>query len=334
MISEEGGNIAGVTLKRAEVDFDRELYHEALEGLTRTPKELSPKWFYDARGSALFDEITRLPEYYLTSREREILVARSDEIAAILPAETLIELGSGTSEKTRILLRSLNAASKLRHFVAVDVDASTLQGAAEAVGVLYPSLRITGVVGDFERHLNLLPTDGRRLIAFLGSTLGNLKPPQRSRFFSTLARQMSTSDVLLLGTDLVKDVQRLNAAYNDSQGVTAEFNRNILLILNRKLGANFIPSRFEHVARFDAQNEWIEMLLRSTCEQRVQLPSLGIELLFDAGEEMRTEVSAKFRREGLEAEFRQAGLRMVRWWTDSHGDYALSLAVSVSSPSV
>ena len=328
MITDRGGSPDRVKLIRANVDFERQLYLDALQGLTSKPKELSPKWFYDDRGSALFEAITRLPEYYLTSCEREILQQRSGEIAELVPAETLIELGSGTSEKTRLLLRALGDAGRLRHFVAFDVDEATLRSSAQQLAAQYPRLFITAVVGDFERDLSLLPpTEGRQLIAFLGSTIGNLKPPQRARFFSELAARMFAQDALLLGSDLVKDVGRLEAAYNDSQDVTAEFNRNILLFLNRKLGANFVPSKFEHRAHFDLHAEWIEMLLRSSCSQRVQLPKLKLEISFEAAEEMRTEISAKFRREPLQQELRDAGLRVVRWWTDARGDYALSLSV-------
>jgi L-histidine N-alpha-methyltransferase len=300
---------------------------DALRGLTSRPKVLAPKWFYDERGSALFEAITRLPEYYLTSREREILLQRNAEIAALTRAQTLIELGSGTSEKTQLLLRSLTRTGELRCFVPFDVDESTLQLSAETLSASYPELRIAAVVGDFEQHLSFLPSDGRRLIAFLGSTIGNLDPAARGRFFSSLASQMLPGDALLLGTDLVKDVDRLLAAYNDSQGVTAEFNRNVLLVLNRELGADFVPANFEHVARFDTQQEWIEMILRSSVCQRVRLPALDIEVLFEGGEEMRTEISAKFRREALERELREANLQLIRWWTDARGDYALSLSI-------
>jgi L-histidine N-alpha-methyltransferase len=268
-----------------------------------------------------------LPEYYLTAREREILLQRVAEIARITRAETLIELGSGTSEKTRLLLQALAQAATLRWFVPFDFDAATLQASAEALSQLYPTIQIEAIAGDFEQHLHLLPRRGRRLIAFLGSTIGNLKPPERYRFYSNLAAQMSPGDALLLGMDLVKNERRLVAAYNDSQGVTAEFNRNILHILNREVGANFNPTRFEHVARFDAQNEWIEMILRSSSPQRVRLAKLGIQIAFAAGEEMRTEVSAKFRRESVEAELKRSNLHLSHWWTDAQNDYALSLSV-------
>ncbi len=327
MITGAAANSPTVTVQRADIDFHRELQLDARRGLTSTPKELSPKWFYDEQGSALFEAITRLPEYYLTSREREILVRRSTEVAQLTRAETLIELGSGTSEKTRLLLRSLSHAGLLRRFVPFDVDEATLQSSAEAVATLHPGLRVEAVVGDFERHLGLLPRGGRRLIAFLGSTIGNLAPVPRAQFFSRLSAQMSPGDALLLGTDLLKDVERLVAAYNDSQGITAQFNRNILFFLNRQLGANFVPARFEHVARFDARNEWIEMLLRSTARQRVSIDALGIAVAFEQGEEMRTEISTKFRRDAVEGELREANLQVIRWWTDSQGDYALSLSV-------
>jgi len=327
VITEATDSSRCVTVNRADGDLRGQLRLDALRGLTSRPKVLSPKWFYDERGSALFEAITRLPEYYLTSREREILLQRNNEIAAIARAQTLIELGSGTSEKTRLLLRSLTRAGELRCFVPFDVDEATLQLSAETLAASYPELRIAALVGDFEQHLSFLPRGGRRLIAFLGSTIGNLDPAGRRKFFSSLASQMLPGDAFLLGTDLVKDVNRLLAAYNDSQGVTGEFNRNALLFINRELGADFIPGQFEHIARFDTQNEWIEMILRSSTRQRVRLPALGIEVVFEDGEEMRTEISAKFRRDSLERELLAANLQVIRWWTDAQGDYALSLSI-------
>jgi len=327
VITEATDSSRCVTVDRADRDPRGQLRLGALRGLTSQPKVLSPKWFYDERGSALFEAITRLPEYYLTSREREILLQRNAEIAALTRAQTLIELGSGTSEKTRLLLRSLTRTGELRCFVPFDVDEATLQLSAETLAASYPELRIAAVAGDFEQHLSFLPTGGRRLIAFLGSTIGNLDPESRQKFFSSLASQMLPGDALLLGTDLVKDVDRLLAAYNDSQGVTAEFNRNVLLVLNRELGADFLPAKFEHLARFDTQHEWIEMILRSSVRQRVRLTALDIEVLFEDGEEMRTEISAKFRRDALERELREANLQVIRWWTDAQGDYALSLSI-------
>jgi L-histidine N-alpha-methyltransferase len=307
-------------------DMRDALRADALAGLTTTPKELPPKWFYDERGSELFDEITRLPEYYPTRREREILVARAGEIAARSRADTLIELGSGTSEKTRILLGHLAGAGTLRRFVPFDVSEATLRDAAAAILRDYEGIEVEAVVGDFERHLELLPRGGTRMIAFLGGTIGNLVPAQRAAMLSTLSSSMAPGDTFLLGTDLVKDVARLEAAYDDAAGVTAEFNRNVLSVLNRELHATFRLSRFDHVARYNTTEEWIEMRLRSRGEQHVTVADLGIEVVFADGEEMRTEVSAKFRREGVERELGAAGLALESWWTDSAGDFALSLS--------
>ena len=295
-------------------------------GLRSSPKELPPKWFYDERGSELFDRITRLPEYYPTRRERAILAARAGEIATLSGADTLVELGSGTSDKTRLLLDALAAANQLRSIVAFDVSEATLRQAASSLAVDYPQASVRAVVGDFERHLAAVPTGGRRLVAFLGGTIGNLVPKQRARFLSQVAAALSPGDSLLLGTDLVKDVARLVAAYDDAAGVTAEFNRNVLRVVNRELTADFVPERFTHLARFDADEEWVEMWLRSDRAQRVEVGDLGQAVDYQAGEAMRTEVSAKFRRPGVEAELGDADLTLARWWTDADGDFAVSLS--------
>jgi L-histidine Nalpha-methyltransferase len=300
---------------------------DALAGLTATPKTLPPRWFYDQRGSELFDRITRLPEYYPTRAERAILAARSPEIAAAAGADVLVELGSGTSEKTRLLLTALRAAGTLRTFVPFDVDPSVLRSAGAALTEEYPGLDVQGVVGDFTRHLGELPRDGRRLVAFLGSTIGNLEPVDRAAFLAELAGTLHPGDSVLLGTDLVKDPGRLVRAYDDAEGVTAEFDRNVLAVLNRELKADFDLDAFEHVALWDAEGEWIEMRLRSTVDQVVSVAELDLEVPFAAGEEMRTEISAKFRRDGVERELAAAGLRMTRWWTDPAADFGLSLAV-------
>ncbi|MTE22424.1 L-histidine N(alpha)-methyltransferase [Streptomyces sp. TRM43335] len=293
-------------------------------GLATIPKALPPKWFYDARGSHLFARITELAEYYPTRRERAILRAHAADIAELTGADTLVELGSGTSEKTRLLLDALGEAGSLRRYVPFDVDETVLTAAARAVAAEYPTVAVHAVVGDFERHLPLLPTGGRRLVAFLGGTIGNLLPAQRAHFLRTLARSMAPGDGLLLGTDLVKDPARLVAAYDDAAGVTARFNRNVLHVLARELGAEVDPDAFAHVAVWDAENEWIEMRLRSLRDQVVRV--LDIEASFAEGEEMRTEVSAKFRRERVVRELASSGLRLHSWWTDPQGDYALSLA--------
>jgi L-histidine Nalpha-methyltransferase len=308
-------------------DQARSLRADARSGLGMRPRELPPKWFYDERGSRLFDAITRLPEYYPTRREREILLAHADEIARMSGATTLIELGSGTSEKTRVLLTALREAGTLQVFSPFDVSEPTLRVAAASIAADYPGIRVHAVVGDFEHHLQHLPRCSARLIAFLGGTVGNLKPEARARFLRQLAQQMAVSDALLLGTDLVKDIPRLEAAYNDRQGVTAEFNLNMLAVLNRELGANFALERFQHVARYDARQGWIEMLLRSSVPQTVELPGLSMRVDFGAGELLRTEVSAKFRPEQVKAELAAAGLTQVGFWTDRWGDFGLTLAV-------
>ena len=297
---------------------------DARAGLSSTPKQLPPKWFYDARGSELFDEITRLPEYYLTRCEREILEARAAEIAEVANASTLVEIGSGTSEKTRILLDALAPDA----FVPFDVSEQTLRESAAQVAAEHPGLSVHAVVGDFERHLALLPRDGRRLVAFLGSSIGNLGPRQRERFLRALRATLDPGDGLLLGTDLVKDPARLVRAYDDAAGVTAAFNLNVLSVLNAELAADFDPGRFEHVARWNAQGEWIEMLLRSTTEQVVAVRALEERYAFAAGELMLTEISAKFRRAGVEAELEAAGFGVLRWWEDSTASFALSLSAA------
>jgi L-histidine N-alpha-methyltransferase len=307
-------------------DIHRALREDARRGLTASPKWLPPKWFYDERGSRLFDDITRLDEYYPTRREREILDAHAGDIAEVARADTLVELGSGTSTKTRLLLDAMTARATLRRFVPFDVSEATLREAGEAIVAAYPGVTVHGVVGDFERHLPLLPGGGRRLVAFLGGTIGNLLPAERTKFLRELVGGMAPGDALLLGTDLVKDVDRLTAAYDDAAGVTAEFNRNVLHVLNRKLGASFEPSQFDHVARWDPDEEWMEMRLRSRQAQAVTVHGLDLIVDFDEGEELRTEVSSKFRRPGVEAELADAGLELRHWWTDAAGDFALSLS--------
>jgi L-histidine Nalpha-methyltransferase len=295
-------------------------------GLTATPKTLPPKYFYDARGSELFEEITALPEYYLTRAETAILERHSADIAALSRCASLVELGSGTSAKTRLLLRALLDGGTLRQFVPFDVDPAVLTEASQALSQEYPSLEVTPFLGDFEQDLGQIPASGRRTIAFLGSTIGNLGPAARKAFLAQVGAALRPGDTFLLGTDLVKDPARLERAYDDAAGVTAEFNRNVLRVINRELGADFAVEEFEHVAVWDEANEWIEMRLRSARDQVVTIRALDLSVPFAAGEEMRTEISAKFRREGVEAELAAAGLRAVRFWTDPEGDFGLTLA--------
>ena len=314
-----------------EVYLTRDELRAALEndvrtGLTSDPKELPPKWFYDSRGSELFEQITRLPEYYLTRAERWIINEFRHEIAPFTAADTVVELGSGTSEKTRLLLDAFVDRHQLRRFVPFDVSQNTLRRAAAALAEEYPGVEVHAMVGDFDHHLAELPGGGRRLVAFLGSTIGNYPPKARAEFLATLSAVMEPEDSLLLGTDLVKNPARLVAAYDDAEGVTARFNRNVLRVVNRELKANFDPKAFDHVARYDEDEEWIEMRLRSRVEQDVSVDALDIGVEFGEGEDMRTEISAKFRRRRVEDELAEAGLALARWWTDENGDFALSLS--------
>jgi L-histidine Nalpha-methyltransferase len=302
------------------------LRKDVRDGLRSTPKSLPPKWFYDATGSELFDRITRLPEYYPTRAEAEILRAHAGDIAAASGADTLVELGSGTSEKTRNLLDALRDAGALRRFMPFEVDASVLTSASTAIAAEYPGVEIDAVCGDFEEHLGKIPKSGTRLIAFLGSTIGNLTPQPRAEFLASLADTMEPGDTLLLGTDLVKDTGRLVRAYDDAAGVTAQFNKNVLAVVNRELDADFDPDAFEHVATWNADEERIEMWLRATDPQHVRIGGLDMRVDFAPGEEMLTEVSCKFHSDGVATELAAAGLRRTHFWTDAAGDFGLSLA--------
>jgi L-histidine N-alpha-methyltransferase len=297
-------------------------------GLTAKPKELAPKYFYDERGSQLFEQITELPEYYPTRAEREILSQRSDEIvAAAGEPGTLVELGSGSAAKTRHLLSAMRDAGCLATYVPVDISEEITHETAESLVEEYPGLTIRGLVCDFEHDLERIPNGGDgRLVAFLGGTIGNLYPDARRDFLARIAALLEPGDQILLGTDLVKESSRLEAAYDDSQGVTAEFNKNVLQVLNREFGGDFDLDRFEHVARYDSKAARMDIRLRSLAEQTVRLDGLDLTVRFAAGEEMRTEISAKFTREQLESVYREVGLQPDGWFVDSAEDYALSLA--------
>jgi L-histidine Nalpha-methyltransferase len=309
-----------------EGDIEASLREDVRAGLAERPRQLPPKWFYDEAGCRLFDEITRLPEYYLTRAEAEILADRAGEVARLSGADTLVELGSGTSEKTRILLDAMAATGQLRRIVAFDVSQPTIDGATAALADEYPGAHVVGVVGDFHLHLDRLPVGGRRLVVFLGSTIGNLEPLARKEFLAGLVATMAPGDSLLLGTDLVKHPDRLRAAYDDAAGVTAAFNLNVLAVVNRELGADFDLAQFEHVARWDPDEAWMAMHVRSRRAQTVTVPGAGLSLDLAAGEEIATEISAKFTRPVVEADLAAAGLTMSRWWTDGAGDFAVSLS--------
>jgi L-histidine Nalpha-methyltransferase len=308
---------------------ERSLAYDVLDGLTRPFKEIPPKHFYDARGSELFEQICRLPEYYPTRTEREILLARADEIVRVTGAGELVELGSGSAEKARILLEAMSSAGTLRRYVPLDVSEQALEAAAIELVDEFEELSVHGVIGDFERHLDRVPRasgDTPRIVALLGGTIGNFPPGSRRRLLRQIGRLLGPQDRLLLGTDLVKDPGVLEAAYDDSQGITAEFNRNVLRVINRELDADFSPEAFEHIAFYDRAHDWIEMRLRATRPCTVLVADLGLRVEFAAGEELRTEISAKFTRARLEADFQAAGLALECWYPDSDSLFAVSLA--------
>jgi L-histidine Nalpha-methyltransferase len=306
---------------------ERSLAEDVLDGLTRPFKELPPKHFYDARGAELFDRICELPEYYPTRTERAILKESAAELATLTNAAELVELGSGTAAKTRVLLDALQAAGTLERYVPVDVTESMVRDCAETLTDEYPGLHVHGVIGDFERHLDHVPPAvGPRIVVFLGGTIGNFPPGSRRRVLREISRLLGPEDHLLMGTDLVKDPEVLEAAYDDAQGVTAEFNRNVLRVLNRELQADFDPEDFDHVALFDREHEWIEMRLRARREHTTMVRALDLPVHFDAGEELRTEISAKFTPARLEGDLSAAGLELVRWLTDPDDLFALTLS--------
>jgi L-histidine N-alpha-methyltransferase len=307
----------------------RTLADDVLDGLTKPFKELPPKHFYDARGAELFDRICELPEYYPTRCERAILDADSAAIVAATGATELVELGSGTAAKTRLLLAAMHEAGTLDRYVPIDVTESMVHACATDLAATFDGLRVHGIVGDFERHLDRVPEpvpSGPRIVAFLGGTIGNFTPGSRRRFLRSLGRLLGDDGYLLLGTDLVKEPAVIEAAYDDATGITAEFNRNVLHVVNRELDADFVPEAFDHVAFFDRDREWVEMRLRARRPQRVTVAALGLTVTFAAGEELRTEISAKFTRMRIEGDLAAAGMELVEQFTDPEGRFALNLA--------
>ncbi len=307
-------------------DVQSQMRADALEGLQAREKSIPPVWFYDERGSRLFEEITQLPEYYPTRAERALLETHALSIAQMSKADTLVELGAGACDKTRVLLTALQDAGTLVRYVPFDVSDEFLRNAAATLSEEFATLAIHLVIGDFHHHLTEIPTDGRRMVAFLGGTIGNLNPAQRARFLFDLNCTMSSDDSLLLGTDLVKDRTRLVAAYDDAAGVTADFNRNVLYVLNQQLGANFDPGQFRHVALWNEEEQWIEMRLRSDEAREVSLAGAGITVRFEEGEELLTEISAKFTPERVEQELADAGFVLEGMWGADDGEFLLSLA--------
>jgi L-histidine Nalpha-methyltransferase len=314
-----------VTVHLREDWARRSLVDDVRLGLGATPRSLPPKWLYDERGSKLFDEITRLPEYYPTEREREILRRRAPDVARVTGAATLVELGSGTSDKTRVLIDALTSAGTLQHFVPIDVSESTVREAALALAMTYPQLQVEALVCDFA-DIPGLPGDAPRLVAFLGGTIGNLDRTERAAFLGGLAARLQPGDWLLLGTDLVKEIDRLVAAYDDPGGVTAEFVSNSLRVVNRELGGDFDLDRFTYVAFWDPTEERMDLRMRSDIEQQVRIPGAEITVDLARGEEIHIEISSKFRLPGVAAELADAGFSVAEHYTDPSGDYALTLA--------
>jgi L-histidine N-alpha-methyltransferase len=308
-------------------DFsDRSLRADVATGLSARPSWLPPKWFYDKVGSELFEDITRLPEYYPTRTERTILTRHAAEIVAAAGSDTLIELGSGSSEKTRLLLDAM--AERVPgggSYVALDVSEDALRSACAALVAVYPTLRVRALRADFTHQLDLLPRADARTVAFLGSTIGNFEPADRAAFLQSLRSELGAKDHFLLGADLVKDAAVVVPAYDDAAGVTAAFNLNLLDVLNQRLGADFDRGAFEHVAVWDAEHEWIEMRLRATRDVLASITDLGMRVHIARGETIRTEISAKFRRASLTAELRAAGFVERGWWTDDRNWFSVSL---------
>ena len=307
---------------------ERTLANDVLDGLTKPFKELAPKHFYDARGSELFDEICRLPEYYPTRCELGILRERAGELVAATGAGELIELGAGASDKARILLDAMRDAGTLRRYVPLDVSESVVQSAAQTLSRDYAGLEVHGVVGDLERHLGRVPAPAGvpRLVALLGGTIGNFAPGTRRGVLTRIGGLLGPADRLLLGTDLVKEPAVIEAAYNDSAGVTAAFNRNLLDVVNRELDADFQIDAFDHVAFYDRRHEWVEMRLRAQRACSVYIRALDLRVEFAAGEELRTEISAKFTPGRIAADLRAAGLRLTALHTDRDGLFGLTVA--------
>ncbi len=307
-------------------DVRQRMRSDAVSGLRSDPKSIPPVWFYDERGSQLFEEITRLPEYYPTRAERGLLETHAPTIAGLAKADTLVELGAGACEKTRVLLSALQDLGTLARYVPFDVSDEFLRSAASTLSLEYEALAVHLVIGDFHQHLAEIPTEGRRMIAFLGGTIGNFSPDQRARFLFDLNCTMSSDDSLLLGTDLVKDRGRLVAAYDDAAGVTAAFNKNVLHVLNAQLGGDFDPDLFSHVALWNEEQQWIEMRLRANAPTEVTLRQAGLHVQFEKGEDLLTEISAKFTPERVEAELAAAGFVVDGMWGASEGEFLLTLA--------
>ena len=305
-------------------DARQDLIADVRAGLTATPKTLPPRWLYDERGAELFDAITELPEYYLTRTEAEILRRVAPEVIEAVAPEALVELGSGSARKTSVLIDAARGG-RLAFYVPFDISETKLQQTARRIAGDFPGISVYAMVGDFASHLDRVPRYGRQLVVFLGSTIGNFDDAERRAFLGHVRGLLQPGDAFLLGVDLVKDEGELVAAYNDAEGVTADFNRNVLRVLNRQVAADFDLAAFDHVARFDRLHSQIEMHLRSRWRQHVRLPGAGLTVEFAGGELLMTEISVKFTQASVEQALRQSGLALTRWYTDARERFALCL---------
>lgn len=305
---------------------DSTLAEDVREGLSRQRKSIPPKHFYDARGSELFDAICELSEYYLTRAEQSLLDAFAADVLRTARPTDLVELGSGAARKTRALLDAAAAEPIRLRYHPFDVCEPMLRSSARALLAAYPWLTVHAIVGDYERHLDRLPRGARRLVAFLGSTIGNLSPRDATEFVAAIGAMLRPGEHLLLGADLVKPAAALEAAYDDGAGVTAEFNRNVLRVVNRELDADFDVEGFDHVAFFDRRRARVEMHLRARRAQRVSIAKLGMTVELEAGETIHTEISRKFTRRRLAAMCRGAGFALRRFYATTDPAFALLLA--------
>jgi L-histidine N-alpha-methyltransferase len=299
---------------------------EIRDGLCASPKKLPTKYFYDDWGSTLFEQICELPEYYQTRTEHQLLKDVADDLVEKTGADELVELGSGAATKTRVLLDAMARAKQLRFYVPFDVSEGIVRRVAQELADEYDGLQVHGVVGDFLAHLEHIPDGGRRLVVILGGTMGNMGTESGPAFLTSIYDEMDQGDYFLLGAQLITDVNRLEAAYNDSAGVTAAFNKNMLRVLEPVLGAKFDHEAFEHVARFNHDKHRIEMHLRSVRKQVIPLPELELNLHLNEGEEILTEISTKYTQHQVEALLTRAGFSPVEWYTDSNNLHGLALA--------
>ena len=307
-----------------EEDASNTVAHDVLAGLRAEQKYIPSKYFYDARGSHLFELICNLPEYYPTRTELRLLGTHARDIVRGFRNGDLVELGSGANWKIRTLLEALGRSRRSdMQYVPVDVCASVLKQSSDELTASYPELKVNGIVADFTRDLQCIKSDRPKLVMFFGSTIGNLDELEASSFLKCVAASLNPGDRFLLGLDMVKPVEIIEAAYNDSRRLTAEFNRNILLVINRELAANFSPDAFDHVAFFNSEEERVEMHLRAKIDIWVEVKAIAVSFVLRRGETIRTEICRKFRRHGAERMIRDAGMEVSRWYSDAKGWFSL-----------